>query len=259
MGPSLRVRAAQCGTQPTHPRPALASHPSPSRSTRTSPPAPSPSTTRTDLSGPTTCSPRPASLLRPPSPTVGPTAWTPRTRAATPTSTTSITLTPTHTSTPGTTTQCSIHTRPTAQRWIPGLTLCCCPVWGTRASRLPARGAPRTARGWRQRWSPAATAPSWLPLSPGRPRPSMDHWRCMTQVDTTRQIHHNLHMYSTSCATVTLPSLFLSCSSWSNQSKDVSLVLADALKDYQFTPKRTYYVALSTYGCNTSTVMYNVD
>lgn len=29
-------------------------------------------------------------------------------------------------------------------------------------------------------------------------------------------------------------------------------------KEYQFTPKRTY-VALLTYGCNTSTVMYKVN
>lgn len=112
---SLRVRAAQFGTAPIHPRPVPASHLSPSQSIQTSLPALFPSTTRMELCGPAMCSPRPASRLWRPSLTAGPTAWTPKAQAATPMFMTSIILTPMHTSTPGTTTPCSIPTRPTVQ------------------------------------------------------------------------------------------------------------------------------------------------
>ncbi len=264
VGLSRRVRAAQRGTAPIHPRPALASRLSRFRSTRTSPPALFPSATQMPLCGPTMCSLKPASHLQLPSQKVGHTAWTHRAQAATPMSTTSTILTPTPTSMPDTTTPCSSHTQPTAQRWTPGLTLCCSQVWGTTTSQLPAQGAPHTARGWRQRWIPAATAPSRPPLSPGPPQPSMDLWRCMTQVERSKQIwYSNFTCILILCTKVIGSCCFLSCSSRSNQSKDFSLVLTDALKIrrniVQFTPKRTCTMVRSMHGCNTSTIKYNVD
>lgn len=148
---SQKDRTAQFGTAPIHRKPVLAFTLSPPQSTQTFPPALFPSPTQKELCGLATCFPRPAFHLRPPLQTAGPTVWTPRAWVATPMSTTSTTLTPTHTSTPGTTTQCFIHTQPTALRWIPGLILCCCLVLGTRISLLPIQRFPQTARGWRQR------------------------------------------------------------------------------------------------------------
>lgn len=151
VGHSLRVRAAQCGIAPIHPRPALAFHPS--QSTQTSHLALYPSIIQTGHCGPTTCSHKAASRLQRPSPIAGLTAWTHRAQVATPMSTASTILT----FTVGTATQCFIHTQPTALHWIPDLILCCCPVLGTRTSQPPA--VPHTMRGWRQKWTPAATAP----------------------------------------------------------------------------------------------------
>lgn len=139
---------------------------------------------------------------------------------------------PTLTSTPATTTPCSIHTPPTAQHWIPGSAPCCYPVSGTRIRHLPAQAAPHTAWGWRQRWTPAAIAPSQPPRSPGPPRRSMDRWTHTTQV----QMLHNHHIHSTLYDLIWTKYgiwyVFLSfCSCWSsNQSKDISLVLTGSLK-----------------------------
>lgn len=187
VGHSLRDRAVQYGTAPIHPRPVLAFHLS--RSTQTLPLALCPSIIRMEHSGRTMCCPRAASHLQLPSLIAGPTAWTRRTQVATQMS---IILTPT--STQGTTTPCSIHTPPTAlQHWIPGLILCCCPVCGTRIRPL----APHIVMAWRPRWTPASTAPLRLPPSHGPPRPSMDPWRPMTQVDSAEHIQHSVYILLT--------------------------------------------------------------
>lgn len=245
---SLTARVALFGTTavPIHRRAAPVSHQS--QFTQTSPPALFPLTTQMELCGPAMCSPRPASHLQLHFQTVGPTAWTPKARVATPMSTTSTTLTPTPISIPGTTTQCSIHTQPTAQHWIPGLILCCCLVSGTRTSQLPMQGVPRRTRQWRQRWIPAATALFHPPRSHGPLQPFMDLWRHTTQVDTIKPCSCNhwselmcILMYSLCNRsnnqninfTLLLPLCL--CSSWTYQSKDVSLVLTDAKMDYGFT------------------------
>ncbi|KAF3842985.1 hypothetical protein F7725_001834, partial [Dissostichus mawsoni] len=126
------------------------------------------------------------------------------------------------TSTHGTTTPCSIHTPPTAQPWIPGLIRCCCPLLGTRTSRAPAQRVPRTVRGEdRDAAQQQQPRPGYLcDLVPVLPP-----WVPGGLLIKPRQ---SRQFGSNGCT--------------------------DNKKDYQFKPKRTYYVALSMYGCNTSTV-----
>lgn len=257
---SPRLKAAQCGTAPIHPRPPPALDPS--RSTQTSLLALFPLTIQMEPSGPTMCCLRATSRLQSPSRRPGPTAWTHRTQAATPTSTTL-----TRTSTPVTTTPCSIHIPLIApQRWILGSVLCCCPLSGTKASRLPAQEVLHTARGWSQRWT-QATSP--LPPFPGAHHPSTDLWRCTTQVDSAKQLCEHINLQGPVTPLVcfnrteilTLSSSFVSflqllrpkqrhqCGSkWcSGDDEGIS---------HQ---KRTILLALSMYSCNTSTLMYIGD
>lgn len=166
---------------------------------------------------------------------------------------------PTLTSTPATTTPCSIHTRPTARHWIPGSALCCCRVSGPRIRHLPTQAAPHTAWGWRQRWTPAATAPSQPPLSPGPPLRSMDRWTRTTRV----LMLHNHHICSTLYYLIWTKYVFLSfCSCWSsNQNKDISLVLTDSLKlnreylSHQKKTQRGFKRVAIVHGCSFCTLL----